>query len=88
MRLAAKSDRLQQEAEILREEIRIKDTRMAKLNPLRRPYYPPTERMALLEFKAIRGWSLAQTAKAFLVQPATIASWLKRIALRRPGRTD
>jgi len=79
VRLTAKSDRLQQEVELLREEIRIKDTRMAKLDPRRRPYYPPTERMAILELKAVRGWSLAQTAKAFLVRPATIASWLKRI---------
>jgi len=79
VRLAAKNDRLQQEAELLREEIRIKDLRMARLDPRRRPYYAPTERMAILELKAARGWSLAQTAKAFLVQPATIASWLKRI---------
>jgi len=35
--------------------------------------------MAILELKAARAWSLAQTAKAFLVKPATIASWLKRI---------
>ena len=79
VRLAAKSDRLQQEAGLLREEIRIKDTRMAKIDSHRRPYYPPTERMAILELKAARAWSLAQTAKAFLVKPATIASWLKRI---------
>ena len=79
VRLTAKSDRLQQEAELLGEEIRIKDARMAKLDPHRRPYYAPAERMAILELKAARGWSLAQTAKAFLVRPATIASWLKRI---------
>ncbi len=35
--------------------------------------------MAILELRAARGWSLSQTAKAFLVTPATIASWLKRI---------
>ena len=79
MRLAAENDRLKQENQLLREEIRIKDARMAKIDPHRRPYYPPTERMAILELKAARGWSLAQTAKAFLVKPATIAFWLKRI---------
>ena len=79
VRLAAKCDRLQQEAELLGEEIRIKDARMARLDAHRRPYYAPTERMATLELKAARGWSIAQTAKAFLVRPATIASWLKRI---------
>ena len=39
----------------------------------------PRERMAILELKAARGWSLEQTAKAFLVTAATIASWMKRL---------
>ena len=46
---------------------------MRHLPPLRRPYYPPPERMAILEIKAARNWSLAQTAKAFLVTSATIS---------------
>jgi len=79
VRLAAKSDRLQQEVELLQEQIRIRDARMARVDPHRRPHYSPTERMAILELRAARGWSLAQTAKVFLVQPRTIASWLKRI---------
>ena len=74
VRLAAENDRLKQEFQPLREELRIKDARMAKIGPRRRPYYAPTERMAILELKAARAWSLAQTAKAFLVEPATIAS--------------
>ena len=79
VRLAAKNDRLNQEIQLLREELRIKDVRLTKIDPRRRPYYPPTERMAILELRAARAWSLAQTAKAFLVEPATVASWLKRI---------
>jgi hypothetical protein len=35
--------------------------------------------MAILELRAARGWSVKQTANTFLVTPATIASWLKRI---------
>jgi transcriptional regulator with XRE-family HTH domain len=35
--------------------------------------------MAILELRAARGWSLKQTADTFLVTPATIAAWLKRI---------
>jgi len=35
--------------------------------------------MAILELKAARTWSLAQAARAFLVEPDTIAAWLKRI---------
>ena len=71
VRLAACCDRLRQEAELLREETRIKDTRMAKLDPRRRPYYSPTERMAILELKAAQGWSLAQSANAFF----SISGW-------------
>jgi len=78
-RQAAENDQLTQEAQLLREELRIKDARLAKIDPRRRPFYPPTERMAILELKAARGWSLAQAARAFLVEPETIAAWLKRI---------
>ena len=35
--------------------------------------------MSILELKAARGWSLAQAARAFLVEHDTIAAWLKRI---------
>ena len=74
VRLAAENDRLKQESQLLREELRIKDARMAKIGPHRRPYYPPTERMAILELKAARAWSLAQAARTFLVEPDTIAA--------------
>ncbi|KPK51217.1 MAG: hypothetical protein AMK72_00105 [Planctomycetes bacterium SM23_25] len=67
VRLRADNDQLQQESQWLREELRIKNTRLAKISPGRRPHYPAVERMAILELKAARGWSLAQTAKAFLV---------------------
>jgi transposase InsO family protein len=59
--------------------MRIKDTRMASIPPNRRPNYHPQERMAILQVKAARCWSLEQTAKAFLVTAATIASWMSRL---------
>jgi transposase InsO family protein len=67
------------EIAMLEEELRIKDGRMAMIDPHRRPYYRPIERMAILELKSARGWSQAETARRFLVKPTTIASWLKRI---------
>jgi putative transposase len=70
---------LEEEGALLREEIRIKDARMDHIPPHRRPHYPPPERLAILELKAARGWSLAQTARAFLWEPETVASWLKRV---------
>jgi len=67
------------EIAMLEEELRIKDGRMATIDPHRRPHYRSIERMAILELKAARGWSQAETARRFLVKPTTIASWLKRI---------
>jgi predicted RNA polymerase sigma factor len=65
--------------------MRIKDVRMAQLDPHHRPHYPPTERLAILELKAARSWSLEQTAKAFLVTAATVASWLRRVDEQGPN---
>jgi predicted RNA polymerase sigma factor len=79
VRVKAQNDRLLEELAQREEEIRIKDARMARMVPHRRPHYPPTERMAILELRAARGWSLEQTARTFQVTAATIASWMKRI---------
>jgi transposase InsO family protein len=79
VRLAGDNDRLKTEVALLREELRIKDARMAHIPPRQRPHYPPTERMAILELKAARNWSAARTAERFLLTPATIAEWMKRL---------
>ena len=79
VRLKVQLDQTLQELALVREEMRIKDSRMCRMPPHRRPFYPPTERMAILELKAARGWSLKQTAKAFFVTAATISSWLGRL---------
>lgn len=79
MRLTAENERLDQEIALLREEIRIKDARLARVPAHRRPHYPATERMAILALRAARNWSLAQAAKAFLVTDETVASWMKRV---------
>ncbi len=77
--LRAKLDSARAEISLLREELRIKDARMATLEPRRRPHYRPTERLSIIELRAARGWSLSETARVFLLQPATIASWWKRV---------
>ena len=48
VRLAAENDRLRQECALLREELWLKDGRMAQIRPQRRPHYCPVERMASL----------------------------------------
>src|SRR6516162_8859738 len=62
VRLRAEREQMEQEVALLREEIRIKDARMAALSAHRRPFYPPTQRMAVLELRAARGSSLEQAA--------------------------
>ncbi len=74
VRLAAENDRLHEECALSREELRIKDTRIAQITPQQRPHYGPLERMAILELRAARGWSLKQTAETFFLTSATIAS--------------
>ena len=58
---------------------------MATLAPHRRPHYPPSERMAILQLMAARGWSKAQTGRRFLVTDDTVASWNGRIEEDEPG---
>ena len=79
VRLKAENERLRQLVALLREEIRIKDDRMRRIPPHKRPHYLPTDRMSILEVRAAQGWSCQQTADSFLVTPATIASWMKRL---------
>jgi putative transposase len=79
LRERADADRLEQEIHLLREEIQIKNARMHHLEAQKRPHYPPTERLAILELRAARSWSLAQTARTFLVTPLTISSWTARL---------
>jgi hypothetical protein len=79
VKLKGQAERAQSEVALLREEMRIKDTRMARLPAANRPHYPPTARLAILELKAARGWNQADTARAFLLAEGTIASWLRRL---------
>ena len=79
VRIQAENDRLRREVALLTEELRIKDARMELIPPHRRPHYPPMERLAILELRAARGWSLTQTARRLLVTPLTVKSWSSRL---------
>ena len=86
------NDRLTGEVAMLREELRIKDARLARIAPAHRPHYSPTERLSILALKAARGWNADQAANVFFVSEITIGNWLKRldepgcglVALRKP----
>jgi putative transposase len=84
IRLKQRNDRLRQELALLREEMRIKDARMQRIPAQCRPHYPPIERLAILELRAARGWTLSQTARRFLLTPATVASWMTRLDEQGP----
>ena len=79
VRQAGELNRANQEIALLKEEMRIKDGRWVKIPPHQRPFYQPTERLSILTYRAARGWNLEQTARAFLVEPATISSWMKHL---------
>lgn len=78
-RLQAEVERRDAEIAMLREELRIKDTRMATIPPKRRPRYRPTDRMAILELRALSGWSLAETARRLLLDQETLSRWMRRL---------
>jgi transposase InsO family protein len=84
VRLASECERLRSEVAMLREELRIKDARLGRIPPRNRPHHPPTERLAILALRAARGWNTSQAAARFLVESATIASWLQRIDEQGP----
>jgi len=75
----ATSVHLEHELALLREELHIKDARLERVPPHRRPLYPAVERLAILELRAARGWFTAQTAERFFVTAATVASWMTRL---------
>ena len=79
VRLTAERDQAITKASQFEEIMRIKDARMARTPPHQRLNYTSIERLAILEIMAANGWSLAQTARIFMVDPDTIAGWMKRI---------
>lgn len=71
-RLGARNDQQDQEIALLREELRIKDARMERIPPQKRPHYRQVDRMAILELRADRGWSAKRTATALQITPPTV----------------
>jgi hypothetical protein len=65
--------------ELLTEELRIKDARLARLKPGTGARYEQHDRMAILELRAQRGWTQDETAKHFHMHPHTIGIWMKSL---------
>ncbi len=52
---------------------------MERVPPRHRPHYPAVERLAILELRAARGWSAAQTAGRSFLTEGTIADCMARL---------
>lgn len=85
IRAASAIQRKDDEIALLKEDIRILQTRIEKIPPKNRPYYPPAERMAILLHKAARGWNRQQTAKAFGITVETISNWMRELEQEGPN---
>ena len=55
-RLRATVEEQAGEISLLEEELELKDLRMSRVKPRRRPHYRGVERLRILELKAARGW--------------------------------
>ena len=86
-RLASELRASENEVSLLKEEIRIKDGRTGKMDPRKRPRYSPSDRMAILELKSARGWTIAETARIFQVEAETISSWMARLEFELPDKS-
>ena len=78
-RMLSEVERLRQRVQQLETELAIKDHRMAKLAPARRPHYSAPDRLQILLLQASMGWSLEETARRFLITAHTIASWKHKL---------
>lgn len=78
-RLAARLHKAEQDIELLKEELAIKDERWRRSRTRRRPHYRPDHRLRILELRAARGWTLEHTARTFLVDLHTLQLWIARV---------
>ncbi len=62
-RLRAKVEEQAGEISLLTEELSLKDLRMGRVRPRRRPHYRGVERLRILTLKAARGWSKSQAER-------------------------
>jgi putative transposase len=79
VRLASDNQKFRGEIVLAREIAAIKDARMARIEPARRPHYTPEERLRILAVKAATGWNNSKLARRFQLAPLTIAGWQRRL---------
>ena len=85
VRLAAERDWAEAELAASRTELQLLRARLSRVPPRSRPHFLPEERLDILALRAARAWSVAETARRFLVTAATVAAWMRRLNEGGPG---
>jgi len=62
--------------ELLRRENAIFRGQRENVRPHQRPEYSPEQRLAIVQLKRLRGWTLAETATRFVVHENTLRHWI------------
>jgi len=65
------------EVDLHRREVEVLRAQRQGLPPHRRPNYKPAQRLAILQLRRLRGWSIKKTAERFVVHPNTIRAWIR-----------
>jgi putative transposase len=64
---------------VIVEENAILRSRLASIDPRKRPHYSAEARKKILDLRAAQGWTLDYTAARFLVPVMTLTTWMRRI---------
>jgi putative transposase len=86
LRLLVQRDQEATEGDMLRRELEIFRIQRESIAPHRRPDYSRAQRLAILQLRQLRGWSIKKTAERFVVHRNTIRAWVKAIEGR--GRSS
>ena len=77
LRLLVQRDQSGSEGDLLRREVEIFRAQRESLPAHRRPDYRPEQRLAILQLRRLRGWSIRKTAKHFVLHRNTICAWIR-----------
>ena len=77
VRLLVQRDQAFTEVDLLRRDVEVFRAQREGLPPHRRPDYRPEQRLAILQLRRLRGWSVKKTAKHFVLHRNTIRAWIR-----------
>jgi len=86
LRLLVQRDQEATEVDLLRREVEVFRAQRESLPPHRRPDFRPAQRLAILQLRRLRGWSIKRTAEHFVLHRNTIRAWVR--AVEGKGRSS